>query len=70
LWDAAPRLHGGILNNPAIDPLRRDRIGGMMAPYVHSKRAEMSITAKQKAEDKAKRAGDGTEWAGILRTPA
>jgi hypothetical protein len=60
----------GILNNPAIDPLRRDRIAGMMAPYVHSKRAEASVTAKQKVEDQAKKAGDGTEWAGILRTAA
>src|SRR3982750_59851 len=30
----------GVMNNPDVDPLRRDRIAGMMAPYVHSKRAE------------------------------
>jgi hypothetical protein len=41
-----------------------------MAPYLHPKRAEVGIGAKQKAEDQAKRAGDGTEWAGILRTAA
>jgi hypothetical protein len=60
----------GLLNNPEVDALRRDRIAQAMAPYLHPKRAEVGIGAKQKAEDQAKRAGDGTEWAGILRTAA
>jgi hypothetical protein len=60
----------GLLNNPAVDPLRRDRIAQAMAPYCHPKRAEVGIGARQKAEEQAKRAGDGTEWAGILRTAA
>jgi hypothetical protein len=60
----------GLLNNPEVDPLRRDRIAQAMAPYLHPKRAEVGVGAKQKAEDQAKRAGDGTPWAGILRTAA
>src|SRR4051812_33460580 len=39
----------GLLNNPAVDQLRRDRIAGMMAPYLHPKRAEVGMGMKQKA---------------------
>jgi hypothetical protein len=61
----------GILNNPGVDPNRRDRVANMMLPYLHSRMAEASkMTAKQKTEEQAKKAGDGTEWAGILRAAA
>jgi len=69
-WMTPLTYMAGILNNPAVDPLRRDRIAQAMAPYCHPKRAEVGMGMKQKAEERAKRAGDGTEWAGILRTVA
>jgi hypothetical protein len=69
-WQLPLVYMAGILNNPAVDPLRRDRIAQAMAPYCHPKRAEVGMGMKQKAEERAKRAGDGTEWAGILRTVA
>jgi hypothetical protein len=67
-WMSPLVYMAGLLNNPAVDPLRRDRIAGMMAPYLHPKRAEVGIGAKQKADERAKRAGDGSEWAGVLST--
>jgi hypothetical protein len=67
-WQLPLEYMAGILNNPVVDPLRRDRIAQAMAPYCHPKRAEVGIGAKQKADERAKRAGDGTEWAGVLRT--
>jgi hypothetical protein len=69
-WMTPLAYMAGLLNNPAVDALRRDRIAGMTASYLHPKRAEVGIGAKQKTEDAAKRAGDGTTWAGILRTAA
>jgi hypothetical protein len=56
------------LNDPTASDARRDRIA--MALYLHARRAEVGIGAKQKAEEQAKKAGDGTAWAGILRTAA
>jgi hypothetical protein len=67
-WQLPLEYLAGVLNNPAADPLRRDRVAQAMAPYCHPKRAEVGIGAKQRAEEQAKRAGDGTEWAGALRT--
>jgi hypothetical protein len=58
------------MNDPTASDARRDRIALGLAPYLHARKAEVGIGAKQKAEEQAKRAGDGTEWAGILRTAA
>jgi hypothetical protein len=69
-WVLPLTYMAGLLNNPDVDPLRRDRIAGMMAPYVHPKRAEIGVGAKQKAEDAARNAGQGTAWSQILRTAA
>jgi hypothetical protein len=58
------------LNDSTASDARRDRIAMALAPYLHARRAEVGIGAKQKAEEQAKKAGDGTAWAGILRTAA
>jgi hypothetical protein len=58
------------MNDPTASDARRDRIALGLAPYLHARRAEVGMGMKQKAEERAKRAGDGTEWAGILRTAA
>jgi hypothetical protein len=69
-WMTPLAYMAGLLNNPDVDALRRDRIAQAMAPYLHPKLAEVGIGAKQKADERAKSAGDGTAWAGILRTAA
>jgi hypothetical protein len=58
------------MNDPTASDARRDRIALGLAPYLHARKAEVGVGARQKAEEQAKRAGDGTEWAGILRTAA
>jgi hypothetical protein len=58
------------MNDPTASDARRDRIALGLAPYLHARKAEVGIGARQKAEDAARKAGADTPWASILRTAA
>jgi hypothetical protein len=50
----------GVLNDPAADAARRDRMAVAAAPFVHP-RAEMA-GKKEAARAAARTAGEGTSW--------
>jgi hypothetical protein len=58
------------MNDPTASDARRDRIALGLAPYLHARKAEVGVGARQKAEDAARNAGQGTAWSQILRTAA
>jgi phage terminase small subunit len=53
-----------VMNDPAADPARRDKLAIAAAPYVHP-RAD-SVPKKARQATAAEKAGAGTPWAGDL----
>jgi hypothetical protein len=51
----------GVLNDPAADSARRDRMAVAAAPFVHP-RAEVMAGKKEAARAAARTAGEGTSW--------
>jgi hypothetical protein len=57
----------GVMRDKTANPARRDRMAQAAAPYCHPRMAERVIGSKDRALADALRAGEGTEWADILR---
>jgi hypothetical protein len=55
-----------VMNDPAADGLRRDRMAMAAAPYCHPRVADSTKGKKDQQAEAAKTAGVGTEWAGDL----
>ena len=51
----------GVLNDPAADAARRDRMAVAAAPFVHP-RAEVMAGKREAAKTAARTAGEGTGW--------
>jgi len=51
-----------VINDPAADPARRDRLAMAAAPFCHERMADRTIGKKEVAQAKATTAGEGSEW--------
>jgi hypothetical protein len=59
------------INDPTASDARRDRIALGLAPYIHARKAEAAgPTARQRTEEAARQAGQGSAWGSILKTAA
>jgi hypothetical protein len=58
-----------VLNDPAIDPIRRDRMAIAAAPFIHAKADAAPAGKKAERDAAAKEAGNGTEWESLLNGP-
>ena len=58
-----------VVNDPAADQMRRDRMAIAAAPFVHPKAGE-PIGKKAERVEKAKVAEVGTEWEDALSGPS
>ena len=58
-----------VMNDPAADPARRDRMAVAAAPYVHVRAADAKPGKKEAAEQAALTAERGTEWEALLEPP-
>lgn len=56
-----------VMNDPVVDPVRRDRMAAAAAPFVHPKADTIMAGKKQTAEEEARTNHEGTEWATLLR---
>jgi hypothetical protein len=59
-----------VMNDPAADPIRRDKMAQAAAPFVHPKLGSVSADDEGKkatAAKNAKTADAGTGWAGLLQ---
>ena len=52
----------GVINDPAADPARRDRLAMAAAPFCHERMADRVIGKKEVAQAKAASAGANSEW--------
>ena len=55
-----------VMNDPVVDPIRRDRMAVAAAPFVHAKADVKEMTKKQEAERAAQTIDEGTAWAALL----
>ena len=55
-----------VLNDPAADMTRRDRMAIAAAPYCHPRVADIAKGKKDRQAEAAVKAGAGTAWAGDL----
>jgi hypothetical protein len=55
-----------VMNDPAADGGRRDRMAMAAAPYCHPRVADKSWGKKDAQAEAAETAGAGTAWAGDL----
>ena len=55
-----------VMNDPVVDPIRRDRMAVAAAPFVHPKADTVMAGKKQAAEEEAKTNDQGTAWAALL----
>lgn len=55
-----------VMNDPAADELRRDRMAMAAAPYCHPRVADVAKGKKDRQAEAAVTAGAGTAWAGDL----
>jgi phage terminase small subunit len=55
-----------VLNDPAADATRRDRMAIAAAPYCHPRIADIAKGKKDRQAEAAETAGAGTAWAGDL----
>jgi hypothetical protein len=51
-----------VMNDPAADELRRDRMAIAAAPYCHPRVSDQRITKKDQEIEAAEAAGLGTPW--------
>jgi hypothetical protein len=58
-----------VMNDPDVDPARRDRMAIAAAPYVHVRVADAKPGKKEEAEQAALTAERGTEWEALLEPP-
>lgn len=58
-----------VMNDPAADDTRRDRMAIAAAPFVHVKPGDKPLGKKEAANEAAQVAGSGTEWGDDLRAP-
>jgi hypothetical protein len=56
-----------VMNDPVVDPIRRDRMAVAVAPFVHPKADTIALGKKQAAEQEAQTVDQGTEWESLLR---
>jgi phage terminase small subunit len=56
-----------VMNDPTVDPIRRDRMAMAAAPFLHVKADTVALGKKQQAEQEAKVADRNTGWEGILQ---
>ena len=54
-----------VMNDPAADPARRDRMAIAAAPYAHPRAGD--VGKKERAEAAALEAGNGTDWDDLLQ---
>jgi hypothetical protein len=71
--DGNPRLTPleymlGVINDPAADSARRDRLAIAAAPFVHERVADAVVGKKQKLQAEAVNAGAGSEWGDDLQS--
>jgi len=55
-----------VMNDPVVDPVRRDRMAAAAAPFVHPKADTVMAGKKQAAEEEARTNDQGTEWFSLL----
>ena len=58
-----------VMNDPAADPARRDRMAVAAAPYLHVRAADAKLGKKEEAAHAALTAEHGTEWEALLEPP-
>jgi hypothetical protein len=51
-----------VMNDPLVEPSRRDRRAIAAAPYLHARASEQKPGKKQVAEQAAQSAGEGSDW--------
>ena len=56
-----------IINDPAAEPARRDRMAVAAAPYVHAKPAALRPIGKKRQQAEAAKTAGGDEWGDDLR---
>jgi hypothetical protein len=59
-----------VMNDPAVDPIRRDRMAIASAPFIHAKADAAPAGKKAERDAAAKEAGNGTQWEDLLSGPA
>lgn len=56
-----------VMNDPNIEPARRDRAAIALLPYQNQRIADARIGKKELAEEAARTAGQDSEWGDDLR---
>jgi hypothetical protein len=51
-----------VMNDPKIDPTRRDRMAIAAAPYCHPRISDRRVTMKEQRATAAQTASTDTEW--------
>ena len=55
-----------VMNDPSVDPQRKDRMAVAAAPYVHTKKTDAPLGKKEAADELAKQNHQGTGWGDLL----